>query len=188
MFLLWRDRKSSAIESSTFWGHMSCPQSKTDVSPLEAVCRSFSEKTKGCFAPATMLYDSEHDVDLVARKSPPKQKIEESRLSLRKKLRAGNGVTVLSIRQFVTYVAPVRFVPLAELTASFGADKGEVEWIEAKDLCQCMHGILAAERTGSSQPECSRAARLSLSCSSARVCVCALCQSPLCTRRLPTTL
>ena len=136
VFLLWRDRKSSAIESSTFWGNMSCPQSKTDVSPLEAVCRVFSEKTKGCFAPATMLYESEHDVDLVARKSPAKQKIEESRLSMRKKLRAGNGVTLLSIRQFVTYVAPVRFVPLADLTASFGADKGEVEWIEAKDLCK----------------------------------------------------
>lgn len=148
VFLLWRDRKSSAIESSTFWGNMACPQSKTDVSPLEAVCRSFSEKTKGCFAPATMLYENEHDLDLVARKSPAKQKIEESRLALRKKLRAGNGVTVLSIRQFVTYVAPVRFVPLSELTASFGADKGEVEWIEAKDLCKCDTAAALSLRAG----------------------------------------
>jgi hypothetical protein len=86
-----------------------------------------------------MVYDNEHDLDLVARKSPAKQRIEESRLNLRKKLRAGNGVTLLNLRQFVTYVAPVRFVPPEQLAASFGADKGECEWISAKDLFAALY-------------------------------------------------
>jgi hypothetical protein len=86
-----------------------------------------------------MTYESEHDLESVARKSPAKQRIEESRLSLRKKLRAGVGVTLLSVRQFVTYVAPVRFVPPAQMAASFGADKGEAEWISAKDLFAALY-------------------------------------------------
>jgi hypothetical protein len=46
VFLLWRDRRSTAIESSTFWGPVVCPLGKEDKSPLDAVCRAFSEKTK----------------------------------------------------------------------------------------------------------------------------------------------
>jgi len=136
VFLVWRDRKSSALESCTFWGPVVCPQGKDDASARDSVCRLFSEKTKGQFAPAIMTYDNEQDAEVVARKSPAKQKIEESRLAMRKKLVQGNGVTLLSIRQYITYVAPVRFVPAQQLNDAFGADKGEVEWISAQDLCQ----------------------------------------------------
>lgn len=138
-FLLWRDRRSTATESSTFWGPVVCPLGKEDKSPLDAVCRVFSEKTKGQFAPAVMTYDNEHDLEAVARKSPPKQRIEESRLTLRKKLRAGVGVTLLCVRQFVTYVAPVRFVPPEKMAAAFGAEKGEAEWVSAKDLFAALY-------------------------------------------------
>ena len=119
-----------------------CAQGKEDNSALDAVCRSFSEKTKGAFAPATMVFDNEHDVDVVARKSPAKQKVEESRLFLRKKLKQGNGVTLLSIRQFVTYVAPVRFVPSSELNEQLSREKGEVEWIGAHDLFAALYSAV----------------------------------------------
>ena len=115
------------------------PLSKDDNSPLDAVCRGFSEKTKGQFAPQTMAYDNEHELEAVARKSPAKQRIEESRISLRKKIKAGNGVTLLSIRQFITYVAPVRFVPPEQLAAAFSADKGTAEWVSARDLFAALY-------------------------------------------------
>lgn len=83
-----------------------------------------------------MIYDDEHQHEVVARKSPAKQKIEDSRLFLRKKLISGNGVTLLTIRQYITYVAPVRFIDAAQLNAAFGQEKGEVEWISAQELCQ----------------------------------------------------
>jgi hypothetical protein len=136
VFLLWRDRRSSSVESSTFWCSVVCPMTKEDNSPLDAVTRGFSEKTKGIFAPATMVYDDEHQLEAVQRKSLPKQKIEESRIFMRKKLIQGNGVTILTIRQYITYVAPVRFIDAATLNATFGMDKGEAEWVTAQDLCQ----------------------------------------------------
>ena len=136
VFLLWRDRRSSSSESSAFWSSIVCPPHKEDNSPLDSVTRGFSEKTKGIFAPREMVFDSEHELEIVQRKSPPKQKIEESRIFMRKKLIKGDGVTLLSIRQYITYVAPVRFIDTETLNSTFGYDKGEVEWVTAQDLCK----------------------------------------------------
>ena len=142
VFLIWRDRRSSSVESSTFWCSIVCPPTKDDASALDSVTRAFSEKTKGVFAPATMVYDDEHQLEAVQRKSPPKQRIEDSRIFMRKKLIQGNGVTILTIRQYITYVAPVRFIDTATLNAAFGMDRGEAEWVTAQDLFSALYSTV----------------------------------------------
>jgi hypothetical protein len=141
VFLVWRDRRSSAVESSTYWGSVVCPSAKDDNSPLDAVTRGFSEKTKGVFAPATMVYDDEHQLEAVQRKSPPKRRIEDSRIFMRKKIIQGNGVTILTVRQYITYVAPVRYIDAATLNSTFGMEKGEVEWVSAQDLFGALYSV-----------------------------------------------
>lgn len=80
--------------------------------------------------------DNEYDLDIVNRKvSPVKQKIEESRISLRNKIRAGVGISILTSHQYVTYVAPVKYCEGRIMEETFGREKGEARWIKAQDFC-----------------------------------------------------
>src|SRR4051794_18647046 len=99
-FLLWRDKRTSPIESSVYWSHIVTPKAKEDSSALDTVCRGFAMKTKGLFAPLATdkLVMSQADLQ------------QESRNRLREKLAKAQGTVLLSHGGHLIYVAPVRFI------------------------------------------------------------------------------
>lgn len=86
-FLLWRDAKSSQIESHTYYSHIICPVHKTDNSALDTVTRGFSEKTKGLFAPATIIL-SDREIKGGKKKTTPLVKQKQKQASTIKDLNA----------------------------------------------------------------------------------------------------
>jgi hypothetical protein len=51
LFLLWKDKKSTSVQSASYWSEINCEKEKDDPTVLDTVCRDFSEKTRGIFAP-----------------------------------------------------------------------------------------------------------------------------------------
>jgi hypothetical protein len=128
-FLLWRDRKSTNIESNSYYGHIVTPKLKNDSSPLDTVARGFATKTKGLFAPLAtdQLVLSQQDL------------MDESKKRIREKIAKRQGSTLLSHAGHLIYVTPVRFVSEMELNEKLSAYAGEAHWITANDLFNALN-------------------------------------------------
>lgn len=122
-FLLWKDKKATALQSATYWAEINCENAKEDQSVSETVSRSFSEKTCGLFAPTAMI----------ASARTLEKRIRYSREAIQEKLDRRAGVVQLVTLGRKLFVVPVRFVDATELNRVC-AHKGQAEWVKAQDL------------------------------------------------------
>jgi hypothetical protein len=120
-FLLWKDRRSTATQSATYWGDVPCEKGKNDNSPLHTVARVFSTKTNGIFAPQTAVKQS---------KATP---VKVSETMVLTKMKRAQGTMIVSWQGKIIYLLPVRFVPLSELSPAC-AVHGEPQWVPAKNV------------------------------------------------------
>lgn len=136
LFLLWKDKKSTAVQSASYWSEINCEKQEDDPTVLDTVCRDFSEKTRGIFAPLPKKGEKVPSL---------KAQIKASATSLNEKIRKMNGCWLLWSPSRRIYVVPVRYVDAVSISRHC-ATKGQAEWVQADHLVAALQSDQPSNR------------------------------------------
>jgi dual specificity phosphatase 12 len=149
VFLLWRDSRGTANESSSYWSSIVCPKVSDDKDDEDAIVRVLSKKTRGLFAAVPTQSNKLKKGDTKAARSfkaesaaqtksdakleaGSEELLKQARATVRAKLDRRKGVRVLG-QEHVMHVLPVRFVAAGVLNGTCSRF-GQAAWVTADAL------------------------------------------------------